>query len=81
MGDLNPAVDFLDILSDDIPKGKTTEFRHPQYNMSPVGFFLTNHSHTAVQETFSSIFIAKISLSGESDKQSSLRILHEFARV
>lgn len=26
MGDFNPAVDFLDTLSDDIPKGKTTEF-------------------------------------------------------
>lgn len=24
MGDLNPAIDFLDVLSDDIPKGETT---------------------------------------------------------
>lgn len=23
MGDLNPAIDYLDVLSDDIPKGKT----------------------------------------------------------
>lgn len=26
MGDLNPAVDFLDVLSDDIPKGETAEY-------------------------------------------------------
>lgn len=26
MADLNPAIDFLDVLSDDIPKGETTEF-------------------------------------------------------
>lgn len=26
IGDLNPAVDFLDVLSDDIPKGETAEY-------------------------------------------------------
>lgn len=25
MADLNPAIDFLDVLSDDIPKGETIE--------------------------------------------------------
>lgn len=24
MGELNPAIDFFDVLSDDIPKGETT---------------------------------------------------------
>lgn len=30
MGELNPAIDFLDVLSDDIPKGEATETCHFQ---------------------------------------------------
>lgn len=29
MGELNPAIDFLDVLSDDIPKGEATELGLP----------------------------------------------------
>ena len=27
-GDLNPAIDFLDVLTDDIPKGESTELSY-----------------------------------------------------
>jgi len=39
IGDLNPAIDFLDVLSDDIPKGETPGVRSPpDRNAPPVGY-------------------------------------------
>lgn len=32
MGELNPAIDFLDVLSEDIPKGEATELGLPYTN-------------------------------------------------
>lgn len=53
MADLNPAIDFMDVLSEDVPKGKTTELSNMSTciqisHLSGFAAWISTHKHIVI---------------------------------